>query len=130
MLPYLAYLNFSLAAFNLLPGFPLDGGRVLRAYLWHRSGHLGQATRTASRVGGIFAMILMGMGFLSILTVSLIPGVWLILIGLMLKNAADSEYRSFELPSGLHDMKLRQVMAPPIAVDPSMTFSHLVDAYV
>ncbi len=130
MFHYLAYVNFSLAAFNLIPGFPLDGGRVLRSYLWHRSGHLGQATRTASRVGGIFAMILMGLGFLSILTVSLIPGVWLILIGLMLKNAADSEYRSFELQSGLHDMKLREIMAPPIAVDTSMTLSQFVNDYV
>jgi Zn-dependent protease len=130
MFHYLAYVNFSLAVFNLIPGFPLDGGRVLRSYLWHRSGNLGQATRTASRIGGIFAMMLMGLGFLSILTVSFIPGIWLILIGLMLKNAADSEYRSFELQSGLNDMKLREIMAPPIAVDTSMTISRFVNDFV
>jgi Zn-dependent protease/predicted transcriptional regulator len=127
---YLAYVNFSLAVFNLIPGFPLDGGRVLRSYLWHRSGNLGQATQRAARVGSIFAMMLMGMGFLSILTVSLIPGIWLILIGLMLKNAAESEYRSFELQHGLHDMRLREIMAPPVAVDSSMSLSQFVNDYV
>src|SRR3989442_15477100 len=84
MLHYVYYVNFLLAVFNLIPGFPLDGGRVLRSYLWHRSGDLRQATKSAARVGRIFAMTLIGIGFAAALRMHIIPGVWLILIGLFL----------------------------------------------
>src|SRR5205823_1117557 len=107
---YLYYVNFLLAAFNLIPGFPLDGGRVLRSYLWHRSGDLGRATKSAARVGSLFAMTLIGMGLISILTVHVIPGVWLLLIGLFLKSSAENEYRSFELRFGLQDLTVREIM--------------------
>ncbi len=130
MIHYLYYVNFLLAAFNLIPGFPLDGGRVLRSWLWHRSGNLSDATRKAARVGEIFAMTLMGMGVLSVLMTHIIPGVWLILIGLFLKNSAQTEYRSFEIRFGLQDMKLREIMTPPIAVNTSMTISQFINDYV
>ena len=130
MLRYLYYVNFLLAAFNLIPGFPLDGGRVLRSFLWYRSGNLYDATKSASRVGGFVAMTLMGLGMLSVISMHIIPGIWLILIGLFLKNSAENEYRSFELRYGLQDMKLREIMAPPIAVDASMTISQFVNDYV
>jgi Zn-dependent protease len=130
MLHYLYYVNFLLAAFNLIPGFPLDGGRVLRSYLWHRTGNLREATKSAARVGEIFAMTLMGLGLLSALTMHIIPGVWLMLIGMFLKNSAQNEYRSFELRFGLQDMKLREIMVPPIAVNTSMTISQFVNDYV
>jgi len=127
---YLYYVNFLLAAFNLIPGFPLDGGRVLRAYLWHRSGNLSKATRSAARVGELFAMTLIGFGLLSVLAMHIIPGVWLILIGLFLKNSAQTEYRAFELRFGLQDLKVREVMTPAVAVDTSMTISQLVNEFV
>jgi Zn-dependent protease len=130
MIRYLYYVNFLLAGFNLIPGFPLDGGRVLRSYLWHRSGNLRQATKTASRVGEIFAMTLMGLGLLSVLATHIIPGIWLILVGLFLKNSAETEYRSFELRFGLQDMKISEIMAPPIAVDTSMTISEFINNFV
>ena len=130
MLHYVYYVNFLLAVFNLIPGFPLDGGRVLRSYLWHRSGDLRQATKSAARVGRIFAMTLIAFGFASALTMHIIPGVWLILIGLFLKNSAENEYRSFELRFGLQDMKIREIMSPPIAVNTSMTISQFVNDHV
>ncbi len=130
MLHYVYYVNFLLAVFNLIPGFPLDGGRVLRSYLWHRSGDLRQATKSAARVGRIFAMTLIGIGFAAALRMHIIPGVWLILIGLFLKNSAENEYRSFELRFGLQDMKIREIMSPPIAVNTSMTISQFVNDYV
>jgi Zn-dependent protease/predicted transcriptional regulator len=130
ILRYLYYVNFLLAGFNLIPGFPLDGGRVLRSYLWYRSGNLRQATKSASRVGEIFAMTLMAIGLLFILNLHIIPGVWLILVGLFLKNSAENEYRSFELRFGLQDMKIREIMAPPISVDTSMTISRFVNDFV
>ena len=130
MLHYIYYVNFLLAGFNLIPGFPLDGGRVLRSYLWHRSGNLRQATKTAAGVGRIFAMTLMAIGFLSAIAGHIIPGVWLVLIGMFLKNSAENEQRSFELRFGLQDMKLRDIMTPPIAVNPWMTISQFVNDYV
>jgi Zn-dependent protease/predicted transcriptional regulator len=130
MIRYLYYVNFLLAAFNLIPGFPLDGGRVLRSYLWHRSGNLSQATKSAARVGVIFAVTLMVLGLAAALLRHIIPGVWLILIGLFLKSSAEKEYRSFELRFGLQDLKLREIMTPPVAVDTSMTISQFVNDYV
>jgi Zn-dependent protease/predicted transcriptional regulator len=130
VLRYLYYVNFLLAAFNLIPGFPLDGGRVLRSYLWYRSGNLRQATRSASRVGEIFAMMLMVLGLMSVLAMHIIPGVWLILVGLFLKSSAETEFRSFELRFGLQDMKIAEIMAPAIAVDSSTTISKFVNDYV
>ncbi len=130
MIHYLYYLNFLLAAFNLIPGFPLDGGRVLRSYLWYRGGSLRQATKTAARAGEMFAMMLIGMGLLSAFMTHIIPGVWLVLIGLFLKNTAQNEYRSFELRFGLQDMTVGEIMAPPVTVHTSMTLSQFVNEYV
>jgi len=130
MAHYLYYVNFLLAAFNLIPGFPLDGGRVLRSYLWHRNRDLGRATKSAARVGEIFAMMLMGMGLVALLGMHLIPGVWLILIGLFLKSSAENEYRSFEVRFGLQDLTVREIMTPPVAVTTSMTISQFVNDYV
>jgi Zn-dependent protease len=130
MLHYLYYVNFLLAAFNLIPGFPLDGGRVLRSYLWHRSGDLPQATKAASRVGGIFATMLIVIGILSVLAMHIIPGVWLLLIGLFLKSSAENEYRAFEVRFGLQNIKLIEIMTPAIAVNTSMTISQFVNEYV
>jgi Zn-dependent protease/predicted transcriptional regulator len=130
MLHYIYYVNFLLAVFNLIPGFPLDGGRVLRSYLWHRTGDLRKATTSAAGIGKIFAMTLMGLGFVSAVMGHIIPGVWLVLIGLFLKNSAQNEQRAFELRFGLQDMKLREIMTPPIAVNTSMTISQFVNDYV
>jgi Zn-dependent protease/predicted transcriptional regulator len=130
MINYLYYVNFLLAAFNLIPGFPLDGGRVLRSFLWYRTGDLGRATKSAARVGEIFALMLMGLGLVSILSMHIIPGVWLILIGLFLKSSAETEYRSFELRSGLNGLRVREIMAPPVAVNTSMTISQFLNDYV
>jgi len=130
MIRYLYYVNFLLAAFNLIPGFPLDGGRVLRSYIWHRTGNLQQATKSAARIGEIFAMTLMAFGLVSALMMHVIPGVWLLLIGLFLKSSAENEYKSFELRVGLQNTKLRAIMAPAVAVNTSMTISQLVNDYV
>jgi len=127
---YLYYVNFLLAAFNLIPGFPLDGGRVLRSYLWHRSGDLGKATKSAARVGAVFASMLIGLGVISVLGGHIVPGVWLVLIGMFLKSSADNEYRSFELRFGLQDLSVGQIMVPPVAVNTSMTISQFVNDYV
>jgi Zn-dependent protease len=90
---YLYYVNVLLALFNMVPGFPLDGGRILRSYLWHRSGDLMGATRQAATFGGVCASLLVAFGLLCFLTMQIVPGIWLLLLGLFLKRSAEAEYR-------------------------------------
>jgi Zn-dependent protease/predicted transcriptional regulator len=127
---YLYYVNFVLGIFNLIPGFPLDGGRVLRSFLWVRSGDLRNATRQASGVGRFVANLMMAIGLVIILMTHVVPGAWLMLIGLFLRRSAANEYESFETRLGLQNMKLRDIMVPAIAVDNSISISELVNEYV
>ena len=90
---YLTVLNLILGTFNLLPGFPMDGGRVLRSIIWKATGNVTRATLWASRVGSGMAVLLMGYGLYQILTGAVMGGVWLIFIGLFIRNAARTSYR-------------------------------------
>ena len=90
---YLAVINLVLALFNLLPAFPLDGGRVLRALLWKRHGNLLKATRVASMSGTVLAWLLIALGLFSVVGGSAVGGIWQILIGLFLLGAAKNAYR-------------------------------------
>ncbi len=95
-LGYLGAVNLILGVFNLIPGFPLDGGRVLRALWWLRTGSLLRATRVASISGRILAGILISLGALQVLWGGRIQGLWLVLIGMFLYRAARSSYRDLE----------------------------------
>jgi len=92
MFKYLSFINIALAVFNLLPGFPLDGGRILRGLLWYRSGNLRAATARAADWGSGIALGLMGLGLLQIFSGALVGGLWLIFIGMFLRGAARSSY--------------------------------------
>jgi Zn-dependent protease/predicted transcriptional regulator len=128
---YLALLNGLLAIFNLLPAFPLDGGRVFRAALWYRTGDLRSATRAASRVGAGFGYALMGLGMLNILTGNLIGGFWWFLIGLFLRGAAAASYYQLMTRRALEGEPVRRFMArQPITVPPGITVRQFVDDYV
>jgi Zn-dependent protease len=129
-LHYLVLVNLLLAAFNLLPGFPLDGGRVLRSYLWHRIGDFGKATRVAARVGGGFAMAMIVIGFLGIASMHFMFGVLLLLIGLFLRKSAESEYRSYQMRTSLEDVVVRDIMVPPVAVNKGTSIADFVNQYV
>jgi Zn-dependent protease len=85
---YLAVVNLVIGAFNLVPGFPLDGGRLLRAMLWSWSGRRAWATRWASRAGSAFALLLVVLGGVRLVAGELVGGLWFILIGLFLYQAA------------------------------------------
>lgn len=91
---YLTVLNLILGIFNLLPGFPMDGGRVLRSIIWKATGNVTRATLWASRVGSGMAILLMGYGVWEILTGAVIGGFWLIFIGMFIRNAARTSYRN------------------------------------
>jgi len=90
VLNYLVLLNGVLAVFNMLPAFPLDGGRVFRAFLWQRTNDFAAATRSASKLGGFFGMLLIVAGVAFFITGNLIGGLWWGMIGLFLRGAAQA----------------------------------------
>lgn len=127
---WLGGINFALAVFNLLPGLPLDGGRVLRAFLWWRHGSIERATRTASLTGKALAMGLILLGFL-LLFYGQWGGVWLILIGMFLRSAAEASYQDLVLKRALSDASVAQAMiANPVTVAPDITLREFVDEHV
>ena len=121
VLAYLASINGILALFNLVPAFPLDGGRVLRAVLWYWKGSLRWATRVASWVGGAFGIALIALGVWRVLTGDFVGGMWWFLIGLFVHAAARASYQQVLIREGLRGVPVRQLMTPnPISVPPSI----------
>ncbi len=107
---WLMRINFILAAFNMIPGFPLDGGRVLRAAVWGLSGSFYRANQMASLTGQITAFGFIGVGLLTVLTGNVFNGLWLVLIGWFLQNAAASSYAQSNLQHSLRGVEAGQVM--------------------
>lgn len=131
VLDYLAFINGLLAAFNLLPAFPLDGGRMLRAALWHFKGSLREATRMASRSGEIFGMVLMALGGLNVVTGNFIGGMWWFLIGLFLHGAARASFMQLLTRRAFEGEPVRRFMTPnPVTVSRDVTLQAFVDDYV
>jgi Zn-dependent protease/predicted transcriptional regulator len=115
---YLGFINFALGLFNLLPGFPLDGGRILRAIIWGRTGDFRAATARASQWGQGVAYGLIFLGAVEIFSGSLIGGLWLIFIALFLKSAASSSYQGLVIEQVLGSVQVSELMArDPIAID-------------
>jgi len=114
---YLVVINLMVGVFNLVPGFPLDGGRILRAALWWWSRHLEHATRVASRCGTGVALVLIALGALRVLTGDLVGGVWLVLVGLFLQQAARSSWEVMRVRARLERLRVEDIMtqAPLVA---------------
>lgn len=128
VLSYLSMINLVLALFNLVPAFPLDGGRVLRAWLWHRHGDILRATETAAKSGTIFAMVLMFFGVLALFQGIIAAGIWQIMIGLFILAAARSSYQHQLAQSVFANKSVRELMvADPVVVSPGMTLSAFVN---
>jgi Zn-dependent protease/predicted transcriptional regulator len=124
---WLGYINLLLGAFNLIPGFPLDGGRVFRSLLWWRSGNLKRATRTASNIGRAVGFIFIFVGIWLIFTGNWVNGIWLALIGWFLESAAVGSYQQLLLQDMLKGHVVREVMSSDCAViPPDTTIDHLV----
>src|SRR6266545_2593950 len=117
-LSWLALMNLLLAVFNLLPGAPLDGGRVLRAGLWWRSGDRTRAAAAASRSGGVLGMLLIGAGVVELFATGTFSGLWLALVGWFLMSAAGTERRVGESRDKLARVRVRDVMSAEPAVVP------------
>jgi Zn-dependent protease/CBS domain-containing protein len=126
---FLAYTNIALTIFNLLPGFPLDGGRVFRSILWHTTGNLLKATNIAAIVGRIFGWGFMALGvILAIFTkVGLLNGLWFVFIGWFLNSAADNSRYEATLREHLTGVLVGQVMEKDIeSVRPDTSIADLV----
>jgi Zn-dependent protease/CBS domain-containing protein len=129
-LDYLAVANFLLGAFNLLPGFPLDGGRVLRSIIWKVTGNFKKSTRIASSVGQAFAYVFILLGIIGFFTGNFFNGLWVVFIGWFLLSAAQTASTQVELQSALQGVSVGQVMDPrPVAVPANISVQKLVDEY-
>ncbi|MEJ2364738.1 MAG: site-2 protease family protein [Deltaproteobacteria bacterium] len=128
---YLAAINALLAGFNLLPAFPLDGGRVLRAALWHWKRNVRWATRIAAQIGSGFGILLILLGLLNVFRGNFIGGMWWFLIGLFLRSAAKMSYRQLVTRAALEGEKVQRFMNPnPVTVQPTTTLKDFVEDYV
>src|SRR5262245_4441075 len=127
---YLAITNAAIGVFNLIPGFPLDGGRLLRSALWRWMGDVHRATLIAARVGDGFAIALVGLGVLQVLNGAIVSGVWLVLLGFFLRGAADAGYSQTALRDALGDLKVRDIMTGHVVtVGGHTTAAELVERF-
>ncbi len=109
---WLAVMNGLLGVFNLLPGAPLDGGRVLRAVLWRRWGDRERAERAAARTGQALGAVIIGLGIAETFTLSYLDGLWLVLIGWFLSSAASAERQVATAEAALAGVRVADVMTP------------------
>jgi Zn-dependent protease/predicted transcriptional regulator len=138
LLLWLGQVNLILAVFNLVPAFPLDGGRVARAVIWGVTGDLRRATRWASGAGQAFAWFLIATGVAMILGArlpffggGLVGGLWVAFIGWFLNNAAALSYRQLVIREALRDVPVSRLMLTQLAtVPPDLSVSALVDRYL
>ena len=131
VLRYLMSINLSLAAFNLLPAFPLDGGRMLRAAVWRWRRDLRWATQLAAWIGTLLGNLLLAVGTLLIFVGSLVNGVWMIVIGLYLRSVSRQSYRQLSIRLALAGERVEQFMvADPVTVRPDLSLAELVEDYV
>jgi Zn-dependent protease/CBS domain-containing protein len=129
-LQYAAMINALLGAFNLVPAFPLDGGRVLRGAMWSRSGNLLKATNLASRIGEAFAFAMMLGGFVAIFFGDFVDGIWFLFLGWFLRSGAESSRNQTIISEALAGVRVGDVMTREVlTVPPEMTVQQLVSDY-
>jgi len=128
---YLAIINVILAVFNMIPAFPLDGGRVLRSILWGMKGNLRWATRVSASIGSGFGVFLIILGIFSIFGGNFIGGMWWFLIGMFLYSAASMSYQQLVTRRALEGESVRRFMnTDPVTISPDTTLNELVEDYV
>jgi len=128
---YLGLINAIVVVFNMIPAFPLDGGRVLRSVLWYFKGSLRWATRVSSTIGGGFGLVLIILGVMSIVGNNIVGGIWQILIGLFLRGASQMSYQQVLIRKALEGETVERFMRDNvITVPPSISTHQLVDDYI
>ncbi|MDQ3524575.1 MAG: CBS domain-containing protein, partial [Chloroflexota bacterium] len=124
-------INIVLAVFNMLPGFPLDGGRVLRSIIWKVTGSVRRSTRIVATIGSLLGSLLFVLGIFAIFQGNLINGVYSVAIGWFLQNAASQGRQQVEQEVALRDVYVHDLMQhDPVTVDPGLDIQTLVDDYV
>jgi Zn-dependent protease len=131
VLRYLMSINLTLAAFNLLPAFPLDGGRMLRAAVWRWRRDLRWATQLAAWIGTLLGNLLLGVGTLLLFLGSLVNGIWMIVVGLYLRSTSRQSYRQLSIRLALAGEPVERFLIPdPITVPIGTSLAELVEEYV
>lgn len=131
LLAYLAFINVVLAVFNMIPGFPLDGGRVLRAIIWRITGSMRRATRIVATIGVGFGTLFIFIGILTIATGNLVNGIWGIVLGWFLQNAAQQSQAAVEQEHAFRGYTVRELMNPrPVVVTPDVDLNTLAEDYI
>ena len=127
---YVATINLLLAGFNLIPGFPLDGGRVLRAAVWHFKGY-SRATQAAAFTGRLVAFGFIGLGFFRMFSGEFFDGMWLLFIGWFLSNSAQAHGQQAKIKVALDNVPVSDIMRPTWqTVDGNLPISKLVDEHI
>ena len=127
LLSYLAYTNLLLGLFNIVPGFPLDGGRVLLALIWGAAGDMSRATRIASYVGQAVAFVLIAWGVVRVLSGDVVGGIWIAFIGWFLNNGAEASRQEATLRTTLAGVPVTRVMdGAPERLSPALPVSEFV----
>ena len=127
----LAYINMVVAVFNLVPAFPLDGGRMLRAALWHFRNDARAAPRTASQMGSAFGLFLMVLGVVVFLQGNFVGGMWWFVIGIFLRGVAAASYQRLVLHEMLQHRPVSEFMRrDPVTVPPAITIRELIEDHV
>ena len=127
LLVWLGYINLALGAFNMIPGFPLDGGRVLHAFLWWIMGDAERSTRAAARIGQVIAVFFIGVGILQSFQGARLGGLWLAFIGWFLLQAAGATYLQVQAGALLRGLRVKDVMSTDYnTVDPNMSLQQFV----
>jgi len=130
LLFYFGFINTMLAAFNLLPGFPLDGGRVLRSILWRRYADLHRATAIASRWGKIFGAAFIALGVIQFAVTYSVASLWMVFIGLFLRYAAGAAYQQMAIREAFAGQTVRDLLQEQVVtVDPGLPLDRLVDDF-
>ncbi len=127
---YLGFINLAVGIFNMLPGYPLDGGRVLRSALWAGTRNMLKATRWAATSGTVISFVLITAGVLSVLAGGFVGGIWFIVIGWFLRNSSDQAYQQVLITNTLSGVKVREMVSQryaPAAPDDSL--SHIVSEH-
>lgn len=131
VIEYLAWANSLLALFNLVPAFPLDGGRVLRAALWYWRGNLNDATRTAANAGSAFGLGLIALGVIRVLSHDFVGGMWWFLIGMFLRSAAGASYQQLRTRQALEGEPVARFMTRAmVTIPPEASVRQLVEDYI
>jgi Zn-dependent protease/CBS domain-containing protein len=125
---YAGYVNLGLALFNLIPAYPMDGGRVLRAILWNRNENLIKSTRAATTVSNLISLLFMGFGFFSIFSTGTLDGLWLVFIGLFINSSSKMGLTQTIISEALGEMTVREIMTTEVkTVDPDVTIQEVID---